>query len=1115
MDNKTRSLSLPLTLLAGFILLVVICLLILYRQPWIVIALTSAIYLAISSLIFLWSRLPDKQRKSAVDNDEQLLKPLKLVFAQLVAKTRKPDPYNIPWYFYLCGKDDNTSPQMRAMGFEPLHKISVLGLTFWLRPSAVMIVINQDAKELDKGLQTFTQLVLKYRARQPVNGILLNLPLPFILSENSAMLSDKAACQRELIAQLNQMIGLKLPVYCSITELCALQDFCESFAIGAPLEELNDTEEERLLGCLTPKEIGDVFDEKWFEHSFDTLFTQLYMHHHHSMLSVIQTSSIKVIAAAPFQFYELKLALKRYLSKIFEPSQSNESFIFRGYFFSSAGQSEQQLDQLSFHVANRLGYNSIPVKSTASDKPPLFSSALFPRIFQQESPMVGSRGNANRRYYLKKLTAYAAITCGFLLTSALIYGNYQFYTDRDEKALVMLETVSFETDDSADYEQQLAIFSPMTDTLWQLKKVSQTYLQALPHYVVSWLPGQNVQDKINQVYSELNGHYLLGFVQLTLERKITRLLRQKKTSGETYMQLHQKYNALFKSKREDHHELVSFYASILPLNVENSVPVKVMLNDLMLQGNVAEHANKEILARLERQVTGKDFPSYIYNTLMAQAPFNERVSIKPELDNELFSFTNIKAANLQLPYAYTKDGFAELNKQIAQGQVEHLIHTYRHLLSSHELTSIKRRVYGFIDEQYVAKYIKTWQNFEKKTRPARSFTEKSLSQLMATLIQQESPLDSYYSLILYHTSLLDDLIEDKSEDNTLAININFLKLSEQKNQHESRRLTMAKRISHSFSELYAWKNKNSLKEHYLTVSQWLEKSKNSHDLAVALANKQGFPYFTEQATTPVYAKRLSVQIQNQLNKVNMSQIQEHLNQRWQTELLSFYQQYLEGHFPFQHLSTEDASLADFKMFFSPNGKIDNFRRNYLSNAKANADGVLYLPDFIGSEQWLFDPQLADFIQQSQKIQSVFFNDNNLSFNVFVKVKQMSPELLSLSVEQEYQMFKYQHGPKFRHQLHWPFQGSADVPLVFVTQDRNGFSKTTFSGAWSWFRWASKDYFSRQDTKLNNKNSNNNDHMMTLSLIDHQVEMTIETSPDLVAHPLNPSLFIDYNVPSQL
>ncbi|WP_281558508.1 type VI secretion protein IcmF/TssM N-terminal domain-containing protein [Thalassomonas sp. RHCl1] len=1113
MDNKTKSLSLPLVLLAGFILLVVIFLLMLYRQPWIVIALTSAIYLTLGALIFLWSRLPHKQRKEAVDNEQQQLKPLKLLFAQLVAKTRKPDPYHMPWYFCLCGNHDHFAPQMRAMGFEPLDKTPVLGLTFWLRPSAVMVVINQDAKALDKGLQAFAALVLKYRARQPMNGILLDLPLPFILSDNSAMLSDKAACQRELIGQLNQMTGLKLPVYCSITELCALQDFCESFALGAPLDELDGTEQEQLLGCLTSKAEGDDFDEKWFEHSFDTLFTQLYRHHHHRMLSVIQTSSIKVIAAAPFQFYELKQALKRYLAKVFEPAQNNEKFIFRGYFFSSAGQSEQQLDQLSFHVANRLGYNSIPVKSTPCDKPPLFSGALFPGIFQQESPLVGSRAKANRRYYFRKFIGYGVIVSGFVLTSALIYGNYQFYADRDAKALAMLETVNIKAAGFAGDDQQLSAFGPMTDTLWQLKKISQSYLQTLPGYVISWLPEQQVKHKLNQVYHQLNGDYLLRFVRLALESKITRLLEQADTSGETYMQLHQKYNALFDSKREDHHELVDFYASLLPLTGENSEPVKVMLHDLMQQGNVAGHANEEMLAQLKKQVTGKDFPRYIYNTLMAQAPFTQKVDMKPLLDNAFFSFSDIKADKLQLPYAYTKDGFAELNKVIQEGQIDHLIDTYRHLLSSHELTSIKRRVYAFLSSHYAAKYIDTWQRFEKQTRPVRSFPKKALTPLLASLVQQESPLDSYYSLILYHTSLLEDKddITGNDEDDKPGLNIDFLTLRGEQNQHEKRRSSMAKEISNTFSELRAWQDKNNLKEHYMTVSKWLVHSANNQALVTALAKKQGFPYFTGQASTPLYAKRLSLQIQKEVNKLNMEQVQTHLNQRWQAEVLSFYQQQLEGRFPFQHLSQEDVALADFKTFFGRNGKVDSFHQQYLSNARTNADGLLYLPDFIGLKQWLFAPQLADFIRQSQKIQSVFFNEHDLAVDVFLRVKQMSPELLSLSVEQERPMFKYQHGPKFRHQLHWPFQGSADVPLVFVTQDRNGFTHTRFSGAWSWFRWAFKDYFSRREQVKGNESA----HLLTLSLLDKQVEMTIETSSALVAHPLNPALFIEYSVPNLL
>ena len=86
MDNKTKSLSLPLVLLAGCILVVMIFLLKLYGLSWIVIGLTSAIYLTIITLIFLWIRLPHRQSKKTSLHDIEQLKILKSLFTQLKEK---------------------------------------------------------------------------------------------------------------------------------------------------------------------------------------------------------------------------------------------------------------------------------------------------------------------------------------------------------------------------------------------------------------------------------------------------------------------------------------------------------------------------------------------------------------------------------------------------------------------------------------------------------------------------------------------------------------------------------------------------------------------------------------------------------------------------------------------------------------------------------------------------------------------------------------------------------------------------------------------------------------------------------------------------------------------
>ena len=1130
MDNKTKSLSLPLVLLAGCILVVMIFLLKLYGLSWIVIGLTSAIYLTIITLIFLWIRLPHRQSKKTSLHDIEQLKILKSLFTQLKEKTRKPDPYRLPWYFSICDEQDKIAPQMRAMGFEALNNAPVLGLTFWLMPNAVMVVIHQDAEKLNKGLQAFSRFILKYRARQPMNGIILNIPLPFILSDSSSLISDKIACQRALIKQLNQLIGTNLPIYCSITELCALKDFCESFALGLPVETTQGNKEQ-LLGCLTSPSEGDLYNETWFEHSFNQLFNQLYQHHQHRMRSEIQTSSIKVIAGAPFQFYKIKTVLKRYLNVLFEPIQNNKHFFFRGYFFSSTGQNGQQLDQLSFHVANRLGYNSIPVKPSTSDQPSLFSKWLFPAIFEQESAIVGSRAKANSRYFFGKIFGYGVIVCSFTLTALFIQSNYHFYSDQDKKALSMLEKVNISSFGmplpnmseanmsliDADRLQEND-FSDRTDTLWQLKSITQLYIQPLPEYIVTWLPRQLVKHKLNNVYSDLSKEYLLNFLKMRLENKISLMLKDNKISGETFMQFHLNYSKLFTETHKNIDELVTFYAEVLPKTNGTEEQVKIMLNDLLVQGKVAKKINHNLLTKIKRQVIGKDFPRYIYNTFMAQPTFKAMIDKEPELGKTLFTFTQPNKDTFKLPFAYTKDGFTELKKTIQNKKLDDLIQTYQYLLSAQEQASIKGRVYAYFQTRYVNEYISAWKNFEKQTYPKQHFTEKTINLLLDKLTRPVSDLDNYYDAIGYNTSLFEEI---KTGETLLKTNL--LTRHTEADFNDKNHLAMAKKITTAFEKLHRWQTDNTLKKHYMAVSTWLARVNNTDALMSALINKksknEGFPLFTEQTNTPDYARKLSMQIQRSVNKIKMEQVQTHIVQHWKTDVLNYFQQHLIERFPFKYLSEEEVTLVDFSTFFSNKGRLKNFQKNYLANAKTNLDGELFLPDFIGSQQWVFSKDLSYFLEQSNKIQQTFFNKDEPGFDVFLSVKQMSPALLSLTVTQDVPILNYQHGPKIRHPLHWPIQDSADAVLLFATQNNNGTKKTQIGGVWSWFRLVYQHYFNRSKdalalTKEQTKGqTNRNNHQLTLSLFEQQVELAIDTPATLETNPFEPSLFIGYKIPA--
>lgn len=180
---------------------------------------------------------------------------------------------------------------------------------------------------------------------------------------------------------------------------------------------------------------------------------------------------------------------------------------------------------------------------------------------------------------------------------------------------------------------------------------------------------------------------------------------------------------------------------------------------------------------------------------------------------------------------------------------------------------------------------------------------------------------------------------------------------------------------------------------------------------------------------------------------------QYLNQRYQSELYSFYGKAIYKRYPFSAHSASDVALSDFREFFKTQGIVDRFFDNYMRPFVSGGPGNYRLRSIDGqnlpvSRIYLDQMASAHIIRQS------FFAENSAEPHVPFKLE---PYTLDPSVSRSEFRFgdtamEYRHGPIVAASFKWPNDaedGRTSLVLERMTERPIGIEKN--SGPWSLFR----------------------------------------------------------------
>lgn len=238
----------------------------------------------------------------------------------------------------------------------------------------------------------FLKLLKKHRAKAPLNGILVTLSFAELVQHQSESFAVYARQIRQRINEVDDVFGMKVPVYLVFTKIDLLRGFAQFF------EDLNEEERQQVWGATLTHEQPEPFDAaKVVGQHFEALYKGLEQLGINKLAGNRANLNRPALFALPLEFHGLKDAVCKFVEHLVEKDPYHTRPLIRGFYFTSALQDNSQVTSTSNRVTSQFDLNKFgftPSESTTTR--PYFLESLFRKVIFPDLYLVGRQASPKR-----------------------------------------------------------------------------------------------------------------------------------------------------------------------------------------------------------------------------------------------------------------------------------------------------------------------------------------------------------------------------------------------------------------------------------------------------------------------------------------------------------------------------------------------------------------------------------------------------------------------------------------------------------------------------------------------------------------------------------------------
>ncbi|HDZ58015.1 MAG TPA: type VI secretion system membrane subunit TssM [Pseudomonas xinjiangensis] len=966
----------------------------------------------------------------------------------------------LPWYLLIGPQASGKTSLLDFSGLEfPLNKADQQRLTrdvagtryadWYFAEHGVLIdtagryLVQPDADVDSMGWQTLLGLLRRRRPR-PLNGVLVNVPVDQLQGGTEQALETLARQTRQRLHDINQVLGVDVPVYLVLSKADKILGFDEFF------DQLSREESDQVFGSSFRKDQNGT-DAQVVRQEFEELLRQLNSQVIMRMHQERDNQRRGRILDFPHQLGQLGEHLCLFIELAFSGNRYQRASQLRGFYLTSAPELQHGLDSLTASIGRNLG-------STKNDLPTFrngrarFINNLLSRVVFPEADLAGLDQREVKRigWGQRALYAAAVVCLGFfgLSWAASFSSNH----DRLEQ---VRELAQLHTSDV----QTIAVEDDALATLNALDRSYAAIQVFPPRDQAGWLQrgglyqGGKVAPTVIRTYRNDLETLLLPRVAEQLEEQIRGSLGDRQgllSSLRAYLMLNLQ-------DRRDPAYLKDWLAADWSLRYAGDSEAQAALNAhfaRLLNTSFTHQLDDRLVADARQQLRSESLASVVYRMLREQARNLPVYRLEQHLGPEASLLTS--SSNI-IPGFYTKSGYEQMFVAEGGGLVNTLLSDNWVLGGSDTLSSNDlNRLMVEMEELYFQDYSNHWADALSRLHlePLGTILQGSLQ--LSRLTASSSPMLQLLTEVRKNTRFS----EASQPPATLEAKVNQLQ-SENARKSLERRFEALHRLldengGPSPEMVTSLQALDALQVQLTTLAQASAPEQAAFDMARARMDGQRDAINQLRASAKLMpepvGKWLEVIAQDSWMMI-LHDAHAFLNQRYRSELYAAYKDSLHQRYPFNIESESDVALADFREFFKSQGIADSFYNTYLKSFLSDASGQYRLRYIDGRGL----PMSREFLKQISAVQTIrrsFFAENPNEPYIAFKLEphSLDPSLGRANFQFGKQQMEYRHGPITQTAFHWPSggdEGRISLQLEDLGGRRVGIEQK--SGTWSLFR----------------------------------------------------------------
>ncbi|RWP01795.1 type VI secretion system membrane subunit TssM [Mesorhizobium sp.] len=978
----------------------------------------------------------------------------------------------------------------------------------------------------------FLDLLKKHRGRRALNGVIVALSID-VLSEGDEAIKAHGRKIRRRLAELNDRLEIRLPVYLMLTKADLIKGF-EAFFGG-----LSTTSREQVWG--TTFALDARVDAKTIEREIATLATQLERRLVPRLEDEDKLAARAEIFRFPAQLTSLSEPIQVLVEAMFGESRYEEAAWLRGLYLTSATQEGAPIDRLTAALSSSFGLpprRAMPAPRV--EKRSFFLKNLLTEVIFREAGLGTFDPLAQRRRAWIWRGAAAACAAAALLAGAMF--TWSYYDNRNAIAAQAGQFEALQAPLTAAAASPASVEQPAIDSaLYAMAEVANA--RTAPPSSAQDLLGPSASAELLRAQADTYDHALRNVLEPHMVALLEATMWRQIRDPDFMLGALKTYRMMTGLSQMDADYVQSWWVNDLPefapaapFPTADAEEHQLAAIRRMTVDDSYISADQALVAEALKTVCTISLPARAYRQLLADpavAGLKEWIPANFAGPNgaKVFARRSDKTLRVGISGAFTYSGFHDailerVEDVAAQAALDRAV--FAGGCSENSETSVTALSEDIL-KLYYEDYIAQWDSILRDIRLAPLADLNVASENLKDLSSADSALKRLLTAVVQETELTRS-DEAPAADNKAAAK-GTSKLLGKLGKLGKIVKTGAKLLPRAGSADEVDLTGTLVAEHFkplkgaiaevdgqppaldaavvalTALSNVLQTVTANPDPQDAIKKQGGLAELTGAVARQAQILPDPVDdwlggIAGDTSGLTQKAVTSELNAIWRADILPFCQAALNDRYPFSPESAVDVNVRDFARLFGPAGMIDTFINDHL---------ISYVDTASQPWKWRADfgldaAALAAFEQARRIRDDLFPGGTGPVMSFTLQPTDLSPNVTRVTLNLDGQNLVYYNNATRPQPMTWPGKdGTGVISLAFQPIDGSPEVMLNETGSWAWLRLLRSGRFT--GTSLSD--------VYSLRLGTQGMYADFELKAASVENPYNLQMFKKFSCPPQI